>query len=116
MINDKNTLFDIHGVILCLQADLYEANPEFPVMPAFEELVERIEDKLKRNRNVTRGNWFSESLEYANRAKKHFENSNPDESERMLSKCWKRLEQGNKAHKRSTNFIISPDGTASKTK
>jgi len=49
-ITDDNTLEDINGCILCLESDVRDPNPEFPVAPRIDELVQRIEDKLRKTR------------------------------------------------------------------
>ena len=111
MITDDNTLGDIEGVIGCLQADLVDESPEFPLAPRFHELLERIELKLSKNKNKTRHNWFSTALDYAKAAHGAFTRGQASEADENLSKCWEYLEQGNKAHQRKTAFIVAQDGT-----
>ena len=69
MIRDSNTLSDIHGVILSAQMDLDSEDPEFPVSDQIEELVERIEDKIRTNKSTVRDNWFRIALDHAKSAK-----------------------------------------------
>lgn len=111
MISDDNTLGDIEGVIGCLRADLEDESPEFPLPPRFGELLDRIELKLSKNKNRTRHNWFSTALDYAKAAHVAFTRGQTSEADENLSKCWEYLEQGNKAHRRKTAFIVSQDGT-----
>lgn len=110
-INDENTLSDIEGVILCLQADLEVEEPEFPIRPRFEELLARIDLKLRKNRNAIRRNWFTTAREHAATALTAFDRGECESSDRALSKCWEYLEEGNKAHRRKTAFVVRPDGT-----
>jgi hypothetical protein len=110
MITDDNTLEDIGGVIWCLQGDLETEAPEFPLAPRFDELLERIELKLTKNKNETRHNWFSTALDYARAARTAFGNGQVSEADLNLAKCWEYLEQGNKAHRRKTAFIVASDG------
>lgn len=113
MITDDNTLEDIGGVIWCLQEDLAAEPPEFPLAPRFGDLIERIELKLSKNKNKIRHNWFSTALQYAQEAQLAFRNGQASEANRHLAKCWEYLEQGNKAHRPTSVFIVSPDGATS---
>ena len=110
-IDDDNTLEDIEGHILCLQCDVKEKAPEFPVAPRFTELLARIEDKIKRNTNKIRRNWFETAREYALVAQTAFAEGKSEDSYRALRKCWEYLEQGNKAHRRKATFVATADGT-----
>ncbi len=112
MIRDDNTLEDLHGVILALSVDLGVKKPEFPIAPRFDEVIERIEAKLSRNRIPTRANWFSEALAAAKKGKASFEVGDVLCADRDLQKCRECLESGNKAHRRKTSFFVAPDGTA----
>jgi hypothetical protein len=112
-ITDDNTLEDIQGAILCLQWDVEKEEPEFPVAPRFRELIARIEDKLARNKNKARKNWFELARKHALAAEKDFLNKRPRDADVSLQKCWDHLEQGNKAHRRKTTFIASSDGMIS---
>ena len=116
MITDENTLGDIEGVIACLQADLEDKAPEFPLAPRFEKLFERIELKLSKSKNQIRYNWFSTALEYAKAAQVAFARGQASEADDNLSKCWEYLERGNKAHRRKTAFIVAQDGTTYQAK
>lgn len=116
MITDDNTLEDMGGVIWCLQADLEDEAPEFPLAPRFEKLLERIELKLSKNKGKIRHNWFSTALTYAKAAQVAFARGQASEADENLSKCWEYLEQGNKAHRSKTAFIVAQDGTTYPTK
>jgi hypothetical protein len=111
IIRDDNTLEDIHGLILTLSADVSTEKPEFPIRPRMEELVTRIEEKLKRNTNTTRANWFAIALSYAKDAQVQFERGERTTAATALQRCWEHLESGNKAHRRKATFIVTPDGT-----
>lgn len=114
MINDDNTIEDIQGAIYFLAGQIYEAVPEFPVDPQFSELIERIEDKLARNRNEIRKNWFTEALNQALTARQSYADGNIEAADLALRKCRDGITDGNKAHRRKTNFIVAPDGTITK--
>ena len=43
---DENTLGDIFGLVVTLDADLDVESPEFPMRPRLDELITRVEDKL----------------------------------------------------------------------
>jgi hypothetical protein len=111
-INDDNTLEYVTGVIACLQADLDERTPEFPLEPGFDELLQRIDLKLRQNTNQIRWNWFLTAREHAEAARTAFREGRKVEADQSLSKCCEYLEQGNKAHRRKTSFIVSADGIA----
>jgi hypothetical protein len=113
-ITDDNTLEDIQGLILCLEWDVKKQKPEFPVAPRFEELVARIDQKLSRNKNKVRKNWFETAREHALDAQRAFLEHRVEDSRTSLKKCWEYLEQGNKAHKRKAAFLASADGHASR--
>jgi hypothetical protein len=108
---DENTLEDIHGLILTLSADVSTEKPEFPILPRMEKLVARIEEKLNRNSNATRANWFTTALSHAKEAQARFESSDPTAADAALQECWAHLESGNKAHRRKATLIVAPDGT-----
>src|SRR5215467_7353695 len=99
-INDDNTLSDIQGHIRCLQWDVEKPGPEFPVGPRFKELLARIDDKLHRNSNKIRRNWFQTARDHAVEAEKAFLETRTRDAYESLQKCWEYLEQGNKAHRR----------------
>lgn len=111
MINDENTIEDIQGAIYCLQIDIFEEEPEFSVEMQFADLIERIEDKLARNRNKTRRNWFTSALDEVRSAQRYFTVGKLDDAADGLRKCLDGITDGNKAHRRKTNFIVGPDGT-----
>jgi hypothetical protein len=109
-ITDDNTLEDIQGVILCLQADVGEQKPEFPVAPRFQELLTRINDKLTRNKNAVRKKWFETAREHALAAERAFLERRARDADASLQRCWDYLEQGNKAHRRKATFVAGTDG------
>jgi hypothetical protein len=109
-ITDDNTLEDIQGLLLCLEWDVKKEKPEFPVAPRFKELIARIEEKLSRNKNKIRKNWFETAREQALNAQRAFREHRVDDSRVSLKRCWEYLEQGNKAHKRKARFLASEDG------
>jgi hypothetical protein len=109
-INDDNTLSDIEGHILCLQWDVEKPAPEFPVGPRFKELLARIDDKLHRNSNKIRRNWFQTARDHAVEAEKAFLEKRTRDSYESLRMCWDYLEQGNKAHRRKATFVALADG------
>ena len=107
---DDNTLEDIHGLVLTILADVHVEKPEFPVRPRLVEVIARIEQKLARNANAARANWFNIALSHAKTAQECFEHGNPAGVEAALEVCWKNLESGNKAHRRSATFVVAPNG------
>jgi hypothetical protein len=109
-LNDDNTLEDIQGAIACLEADLEDSEPEFPIRPRLEELLVRIDAKLQRNKNAIRRNWFTIAREHAQSALNAFDQGDCAAAGKCLRKCWEYLEQGNKAHRRKTAFVVGPDG------
>jgi len=74
------------------------------------QFVERIEDKLKRNCNKTRRNWFSIALEHAKQAQQQYRDHHFEVGRRSLHQAWEHLERGNKASRRHTTFIAGSDG------
>ena len=74
------------------------------------ELVERIEDKLKRNRNKIRHNWFTIALEHAQRAQQQYRDRQFEGGRESLRLAWEYLESGNKAARRHTTFIAGSEG------
>jgi hypothetical protein len=109
-IADDNTLEDIQGVILCLQFDVEKRAPQFPVAPRFRELIARLEDKLRRNKNKVRKNWFEIARDHALSAEKAFLDQRERDSYVSLQRCWSYLERGNKAHRREVTFVALADG------
>src|SRR5260221_6760299 len=109
-MNDDNTLEDIQGTILCLQSDVEKEAPEFPVAAQFRKLFARLDDKLQRNTNKIRQNWFQTARDHAIAAEKAFAEERKRDAYESLRKCWEYLEQGNKAHRRKATFVAFADG------
>ena len=109
-IKDDNTLEDIQGTIWCLQSDVEKEAPEFPVAPQFRQLFARIDDKLRRNTNKIRQNWFQIARDHAVAAEKAFIERRKRDAYESLRKCWEYLEQGNKAYRRKITFVALADG------
>jgi len=109
--SDDNTLEDILGAIFVLQCDLSDNQPEALVVEQFNQLLDRINLKIAKNRNKIRGNWFNLAKEHASNALNLYQEGKSSESDKTLLKVRDYLEQGNKAHKRKATFIVSPDGT-----
>lgn len=112
-ITDDNTLEDIQGLILCLEWDVKKQKPGLPIAARFEELIARVEEKLSRNGNKIRKNWFETAQEHALDAQRAFLEHRPGDARVSLKRCWEYLEQGNKAHKRKTTFVASANGQVS---
>lgn len=108
---DDNTLEDICGAILVLSADLRPGSSGIQLNQQFDDLVARIEDKLARNTNAIRANWFMLALSHARNAKARFESRDQSGADAMLKQCREYLESRNKAHRRKAAFIVSPEGT-----
>jgi hypothetical protein len=109
-MNDDNTMEDIQGTILCLQSGVEEEVPKFPVAPQFQKLFARLDDKLQRNTNKIRRNWFQTARDHALAAEKAFIEKRKRDAYASLRKCWEYLEQGNKAHRRKATFVALADG------
>ena len=109
-ISDDNTLEDIQGTIFCLQTDVRKEAPEFPVGPRFKKLLARIDDKILRNSNKIRRNWFQTARDHAVEAEKAFSEKRTRDAYESLRKCSEYLEQGNKAHRRKATFVALADG------
>jgi len=107
--NDDNTLEDIHGFIL-----VADGWPEFwqdlDIHKKLAEIVSRIEEKLARNRNRVRRNWFVNALAFAKQAQQHYKAGDVQSGRRALRSTWEQLESGNKAHRRKTGFVAGSDG------
>jgi hypothetical protein len=73
-------------------------------------LIVRIDDKLIRNNNAVRRNWFTTAREHALAAERAFLEGRAPDSYASLRLCWEHLERGNKAHKRRATFIAGADG------
>src|SRR5438445_11964062 len=97
-ISDDNTLEDIQGTIFCLQTDVEKETPEFPVRPRFKKLLARIDDKLLRNSNKVRRNWFQTARDHAVEAEKAFTEKIMRDAYESLQNCCDYLGQGHKAH------------------
>jgi hypothetical protein len=110
MIKDDNTLEDILGAIYSAQMDLASPEPEFSPKEQIEDIIERIEDKLRRNSNSVRENWFQEVISFAQKALSSCED-NPKAADTHLKRCEEYLRDGINAHKRKVDFIVGPNGT-----
>ena len=70
LFNDDNTLEDIFGCIFIAQGWPTHLGPIDPsIFEQLDAIVVRIEDKLARNKNQVRHNWFSKALEFARQAR-----------------------------------------------
>lgn len=113
MINDDNTLKDIYGCIGVAQGwPKFSDAIDPPIGKQLDEIIERIEDKLRRNKNRIRHNWFSIALDFAQQARASYLASDIEKGQRLLCRCHEYLESGNKAHRRRTAFIVSADGVS----
>ncbi|EEF60145.1 hypothetical protein [Pedosphaera parvula] len=107
--NDDNTMGHISGCYLVASAwPDFDSNLEINKKVA--EFVERIEDKIARNRNKTRHNWFMIALGYARQAQQHYRNGQIETGRKLLRQAWEQLESGNKANRRKTTFVAGSDG------
>lgn len=110
-INDDNTLEDIFGCIFVAQA--WPSHPDDPpIADQLDKIIARIEDKLARNTNQTRHNWFSAALDFSQQARASYLANDFERGYDLLRRCHEYLESGNKAHRRKTAFIVGPDGVA----
>jgi hypothetical protein len=107
--NDDNTLEDIQGCYL-VASGWPDFHPEFDIHDQLAEFVERIQDKLARNRNKTRHNWFTIALEHAQQAQQHYRDGQVERGRQSLRLAWEHLESGNKASRRHTTFVAGSDG------
>jgi hypothetical protein len=107
--SDDNTLEDIQGCYL-VASGWPDFHPELDIHDQLAEFVERIQDKLARNRNNTRHNWFTLALEHAQQARQHYRDGQVDRGRQALRLAWEHLESGNKASRRHTTFIAGSDG------
>jgi hypothetical protein len=105
---DDNTLEDIQGCYLVASA-WPNFHPEFDIHDQLAEFVERIEDKLTRNRNKIRHNWFTIALEHARQAQHYYRDGQIERGKASLRLAWQHLESGNKASRRHTTFIAGSD-------
>jgi hypothetical protein len=107
--NDDNTLEDIMGCYL-VASNCRDGESDSDIDKKVAQFVERIEDKLKRNRNKTRRNWFTVALEHAQRAQQEYRDRQFERGSESLRQAWEHLESGNKASRRHTTFIAGSEG------
>lgn len=107
--HDDNTLEDIMGCYL-VASHWRESESDADIHKQLSEFVERIEDKLARNRNKTRDNWFTIALKHAQQAQEHYRERQFERGRESLRLAWEHLESGNKASRRHTAFLAGPDG------
>ncbi len=110
--NDSNTLDDILGCVLLAQT--WGPQSDFDIHDLVAEIANRIADKIGRSKNAARRNWFSNALEQVKMAALSYEQNRSIDGEEFLRKAKELLQQGNKARRRSTNFIVGTDGTTEK--
>ena len=114
--SDDNTLEDIEGCIAVAQGWPEYSDPDDPpIAVQLDEIIERIEEKLRRNSNRIRHNWFSIALAFAREARDHYVADDADQGCSLLQQCRDHLVSGNKAHRRKTAFLVGPDGVAHPT-
>src|SRR6266496_5302267 len=106
---DDNTLEDIMGCYL-VATGWPEFHRDLDIHETVAQFVERIQDKLARNRNKVRHNWFALALRHAQEAQEHYRNSDIKRGKESLRLAWNHLESGNKAHRRRTTFVAGGDG------
>ncbi len=87
-----------------------EGESDTDIHKQLAQFVERIEDKLARNRNKARHNWFTIALEHAQRAQVHYRAGQFESGRQALHLAWEHLESGNKASRRHTTFTAGSDG------
>lgn len=87
-----------------------ESESDTDIHQQLSEFVERIQDKLARNRNKTRQNWFAIALEHAQQAQQHSRAGQFERGRQSLRLAWEHLESGNKASRRHTTFLAGSDG------
>jgi hypothetical protein len=109
LFSDENTMEDIHGCYLVARG--WPAYcPQFDIHQQLADIVARIEDKLSRNRNPVRKNWFTTALDHAKQAQRCYIEGDVEQGRKCLDHAWEYLESGNKAHRRRTTFMAGPDG------
>lgn len=69
--HDDNAIEDIMGRDL-VASHWREGESEAGIHRQLSEFVDRIRDKLTRNRNQTRGNWFTIGLDHAQQAQQQY--------------------------------------------
>ena len=107
--HDDNTIEDIMGCYL-VASHWRDGESDSDIHRKLSEFVERIQDKLARNRNQSRGNWFTIALEHALRAQQQYRDRQFEAGRQSLREAWKHLERGNKASRRHTTFVAGSDG------
>src|SRR5579863_563435 len=107
--SDDNTLEDIMGCYL-VASSWREGESQADIHQKLAQFVERIEDKLARNRSKTRHNWFAIALEHALQAQQQYRDRQFEAGRQSLHKAWEHLERGNKSSRRHTTFIAGSDG------
>lgn len=112
---DDNTLEDIMGCYLVASA-WRQDKQNCDIHKKLRDFVERIEDKLARNRNQARKNWFTTALQHAKDAPQQYHDGRFQEGRKSLREAWEYLERGNKAKRRHTTFIAGPDGAVQNAK
>jgi hypothetical protein len=106
---DDNTLEDIQGCIL-VASSWPNSSLTFDIHEELAELEERIQDKLARNRNRIRHNWFTNALQFIHEAQESYRNGKVEHGRKLLRLAWEQIESGNKAHRRKTRFIGGENG------
>jgi hypothetical protein len=106
---DDNTLEDIQGCYL-VASGWPDHFAEFDIHDQVAEFVERIQDKLGRNRNKTRQNWFTIALEHSQQAQRDYRDGHVERGRKSLRLAWEHLESGNKASRRHATFVAGSDG------
>ena len=109
---DDNTLEDIHGTIVVAMW-WPECPQKIDIHQEIAEIEERIQDKIARNRNAIRHNWFNGALELVHQAKEAYRQEQIERGRKLLRSAWEQLESGNKAHRRTTHFIVGRSGETS---
>ncbi len=107
--NDENGLEEILGCIYVAQG-WPEFCEEIKIKKLLDEIVARIREKLARNKNPTRHNWFTLAIECVIEAQARFALNDLEGGQSLLKKAEDYLASGNKAHKRRAAFLIAPDG------
>ena len=110
--NDENDLGDILGCIYL--AETWGPRSDFDIHDLLAEIKERIHEKLGRNNNRIRHNWFTNALESVEKAVTCYQQNDCQQGDMFLRKAEELLQDGNKAHRRKTNFIVGPDGISDK--
>ena len=113
---DENTLDDIHGVILVAEG-YPEAWQDLDINRQLTEIVDRIREKLSRNKNRIRKNWFTTALEYAELAREYYKQNDFEKGRTLLRQVEEYLLAGNRAHKcTKPTFIVAASGVTTPTK